>query len=159
VRHVRSGEGAPVAAHRVEHRLGQGRRQLLLQERVDGLLRGLASLGQEREGRQRAERQADRALADPVVQDLGHLEAAAAHVADQAARPVEAGDHAHGGVVRLLVAREDAHVEIGLLADRGHQLAAVLRPAHRRRGQHVDARHAHGIADRAEAPERLQGSS
>ena len=54
--------------------------------RVDRRLASAPSLGQQRLDRQGAERQADPALADPVVERLGDLEAAAAHVADQADR-------------------------------------------------------------------------
>ena len=71
------------------------------------------------------ERQADVALADPVVEHLDHLEAAAAHVADEAGRPVEARDHAETGEAGLLGAAEDPHLE-------ARQRRRSRRPAPRR---------------------------
>ena len=86
-RHMRLGEGPPAAADGVEDRLAQA--PAAGSPAACASMRRLAAgtaLGQQRLDRQRAERQADPALADLVVERLGDLEAAAAHVADEADR-------------------------------------------------------------------------
>ena len=150
-RHVGPGEGPPAAADGVEHRLGERRRQVVLEQLVDAPPRLGLALGQHGLHRQGAQRQADRALADPVVQDLGDLEAAAAHVADEAPRPVEAGDDAERGVARLLGPAQDADLEARLLPDGGHEPLAVAGAADRLGRDGVDPAHAHGVRDGAEA--------
>ena len=91
---MRLGERAPAAADRVERRLGERQRQAHAQPLVD-LAFGLVAPDREhRLDRQRAERQADRDVADAVVERQRDFEAAAAHVADGADRPIEAGNDA-----------------------------------------------------------------
>ena len=158
-RHVRLGDRPEAAADRKESGLGdQGRRQVLGEQRIEPLANA-AAFGCEHGGnRQGADRQADVALADPVVLHLDRLEAAATEVADQARRPVEAGDHAETGETSLLGAAQHPHLEAGGLGDRGDQRRAVAGAAHRLGREHVDARHLHGIADRAEAAAGLDGA-
>jgi hypothetical protein len=88
--------------------------------------------------------------ADPVVGDLGHLQAPAAHVADQSARAVEAGNDAQRGVMRLFRAGQHAHREPCLLRDRSDQPIPVRCTADGLSGDDVDAGDAHGIGDGAE---------
>ena len=109
--HLRLGEGAKATADGVEDWLGQYRRQAFSEDRVDASLGLVLAFGQHRLDRQGAERHADRAFADPVVQYLRHLEAAAAHVADETDRAEQARNHALRGVVGLLRPGQHAHLQ------------------------------------------------
>ena len=158
-RHVRLGDRPETAADRKKGGLGdQGRRQVLGEQRIEALA-GAAAFGCEHglHG-QGADGQADVALADAVVLHLDRLEAAAAEVADQAGRPVEAGDHAETREVGLLGAAQQPHLKARGLGDRRDQGLAVAGAAHRLGREHVDARHLHRVADRAEAAAGLDGA-
>ena len=131
---------------------------MLGEQRIEPLANA-AAFGREHGGnRQGADRQADVALADPVVLHLDRLEAAATEVADQARRPVEAGDHAETGKMSLLGATQHPHLEAGSLGDRADQGLAVAGAAHRLGREHIDARDLHRIADRTEAAAGLDGA-
>ena len=158
-RHVRLGDRPEAAADGVEHRLrDHGRGQTLRQQRIEPAPGATARRGEHGLHGQGPQRQADVALADPVVEHLNHLEAAPAHVADQTGRPVEAGDHAESGEAGLLGAAEDPNLEAGGLGDRGDQRLAVRGLAHRLGSEHVGARYRHRVADRPEAPAGRDGA-
>ena len=139
----------------MEHGTCKVRRQPRLQQLVDMVL-GLDPVpGQQRLHRQGPQGQAHRALAHPVVDHLDHLEAAAAHVAHETGRPVEAGDHAQPRITGLLAAAQHADGEPGLLRDLGCQGRPVARPAHGLGRQHVDARGLHRRGHGLEPAHRL----
>jgi hypothetical protein len=149
------GQRAPATPHRIEDRVGQYRRQALGKQRVDLALGMLHPLLEQGFDRQCAERQADPSLADPVVERLRHLQAAAAHVADEAHRTKKARNDAERGVARLFGAAEDADVEPAFRRDGGGELRPVRRSSHRLGGDGVEAGDPHGIGDGPEAPHRL----
>jgi hypothetical protein len=94
--HVRFGQRAPAAAHRIEHRPRQLARQALAQNLVDLALRRRKAGPQHGLDRQGAERQTDRAISHMVVDRFRDFEAAPAHVADRPDRAEEPRDHAQG---------------------------------------------------------------
>ena len=149
------GEGPPAPADGVEHGSLERRRQPLPEERVEAALRVAPVRRQQGLHRKRAERKADRARADPVVGDFGHLQAPAAHVADQAGRVVEARDDAQRCVVRLLRAGKNTHREPGLLGDRSDQPIAIRCAADGLGGDNFDPANVHRIGDSAEPAHRL----
>jgi hypothetical protein len=158
-RHVRFGDGPEAAADRVEHRLRDHRRgQALGQQRIEPAPGVTARAGEHGLHRQSPQGQADMALADPVVEYLDHLEAAAAHIADESGRPVEAGDHAETGEAGLLGTAENPHLKAGSLRDGGDQRRAVRGLAHRLGRQHIGAGHVHRVADRPEPPAGRDGA-
>ncbi len=156
-RHMGFGERPPAAADGIEHGIGQRGRQAIGQHRVDAALGVIDALLQQRLDRQGAERQADPALADVIVQRLGHLQAAAAHVADEAHRSEEPRDHAEGRETGLLGATEDPDGEAALGRDRGREIGTVAGPPHRFGGGRVDPLDPHGVRYGPEASHRLDG--
>ena len=153
------GERAPPAADRIEDRPRERRLEPGAQNVVHAPLGDVVALGEQRLDRQRAERQARPGVADVVVHRLGHFEAAAAHVADRADRPEEAGDDPERGVARLLRARQDPHRQPGLRRDRGDEVLAIGRAADRLGRGHVELRHAHRLGDGAKAARGLHGAA
>ena len=93
---------------------------------------------------------------DALPVHLGEFERAAAEVADDAVRPVEAGDHAERGQLRLALAGEhvdlDAADALGL-RDEGRAVLGVAAGRGRDPPKLADL---HAVAQRAKAPERGQ---
>ncbi|MGA2044901.1 MAG: hypothetical protein ABSG83_16200, partial [Roseiarcus sp.] len=153
--HMRLGQRAPAAADRIEHRPAERRGQILPQDRIDPAPGFGPPVGEHRFDRQGAERHADPAIADMVVERLGDFEAAAAHVADRPDRAEEAGDHAERGQSRFLGAAEDADLETRFGGNGGGERRPVRRPPDRFGCRRIDPGHAHRIGDRAKPPHRL----
>ncbi len=153
--HVRLGQRAPAAADRIERRPAERGRKFRLQHGVDAALGLRRALGEHRLDRQGAERQADPAVADPVIERLGDFETAAAHVADGPDRAEETGDHAQCGESRLLGSAQDADVQTGLGGDGGDERRPVGGAPNRFGARHVDLGDAHRVGDGAKAARRL----
>ena len=153
--HVRFRQRPPAAADRIEHRPCQRARQARAQNFVDLPLRRRNALGQHGFDWQRAERQADPAIPDLVIDRFRNFEAAPAHVADRADRPEEARNHAEGREPRFLSAAEDAHLEARLRLDRLSEFRSVRSAAHGLRRDRVDSADPHGLGNGAKSPHRL----
>ena len=111
LRHVQLRQRAPGAADRVEGAALAALQQLDVVERVLDDLLGLLdrAAGAVLQG-EAAERQRDAGL-DAAAVDVDQFERAAAEIADDAVRPVEAGDHAERRQFGLALAGD--HVDLG----------------------------------------------
>src|SRR3954468_11131216 len=109
----------------MEDWLGEQRRQLTLHDLVDPPLGAVPQFRHHCFDRKRSERQADRPLADMVLQRFRHLQAAAAHVPNQALWPEKPRYHAKRGIMRFLRPAQNPYVPTGTLLDRLDQVSAV----------------------------------
>ena len=114
---VNPGERPPSAAHGIQDRLGQHRRQARPEDLVDLLLGLFQALSEHGAHGKRPERHADLAIAHVVAEHLGDFEAAAADIPDKAARLEEAGDDAERGIGCLFFARQEPRLKTGPFLD------------------------------------------
>ncbi|GLS18568.1 hypothetical protein GCM10007874_15850 [Labrys miyagiensis] len=90
-------------------------------------------------------------LAHTVVERLGNLEAAAAHVPDQTSRTVKARDHAERCEMSFFGTGKDSHLHAGLGMYRFNKVLAITGAANGFGRGGVETGHAHGVGDGAEA--------
>ena len=151
------GQRTPAAADRIERRPAQPGLEAIPQDVVDTALGRRKTIGEHRLDRQRAERQADPAAADVIVDRLRDLEAAAAHVADQPDRAKKSRDDAERRVARLFLAGEDANLKPARPCDCRRQSRSIGRAAHRLGRGRVDPGDAHRVRNGAKPAHRLNG--
>ena len=89
-RQISFGDRTPVSPDRIKDRLSQRWGQAFPKDRVNTALGSRKAFGKHRLDGQGAERRAEAALADMIIERLGNFEALVFHIADQSQRPKEA---------------------------------------------------------------------
>ena len=152
--HVQPGERAPGAADGVEAApLALVQQIRLLKRLLDDLLRLLDRLRRDVLQRKPAERERHAALGAMAV-DFGEFERAAAEIAHDAARLVEAGHDAERRKLGLPLAGQHVDLDAADALGLGDEGLAVLGVAAGRGGDRQHLADLHAIAQRAEAADR-----
>jgi hypothetical protein len=154
LRHVQAGERTPRAADRVKRSaLAQLDMRHLCQCLPDDLVRLLDRFSGAVLQRQAAKRQRSAAL-DAGIFHVDQFERAAAEIADDPIGPVKAGHDAERGELRFAFAGDHVDMRAADALRLADEIRTVFGVAAGRRRQHPNLLHAHGVAQRAEPPER-----